>query len=958
MPAAAFAQETAGNVPQPDKSQNVPQPDKSQTDKKLNMKLSEEKEEPRASLDKEFNYTDPINYPLINDGEYVDYLWDSYGTPQHIFFENVSDSAYYTDYMNLKLYYYSDYLYSKDSILDIEYFQEEDNYLYYLGETEFDTYGYSSVYLNSDSPKADYSNEQYIYLRIGVRDSIYDSYYSDTMTFKVVNPYYNSGSNPANDDQYAVISNESVNATLSQPTGTFNVKDMEYTKDKSLTPSAYQIDMNRPFDSAANKSKVIQKSAKSGDGAYRVGDSKSFWVTDFTTNSDYQINARLAYSGTKANVWVNNYEISDAQAAQMGKEFDNKIHSSVTNNFGTESDVNQDGKVNILNFDIQDGFSGSGGYIGGYFWAGDLYNVSASNQSEIFYIDTYPAMGTGTKDVTEAYGTLAHEFQHMVNFNRNVLIEGSSSNMDTWLNEALSMAAEQVYSGVGISSRVDYYNASTSISNGHSLLNWDDNGDVLSNYSLSYLFGQYIKIQMNQGDRIFKEILQDSNNNYLAIENAAKKYISPNMTFGKLMTNFRIALLLKRPTGYYGFKGDPFFDAIEEKVYSGSSANLLGGGSIVTTFSSTEGFVVPTNKGANISYTTFPMDGSYTGDTTPPAAPTVSPVTDQDTTVKGKTEANAQITVYAGTSPIGNGFADTTGAFSISIPKQNSGTVISVTARDSAGNESTTKVTVVISYTKVNVQLNGKAFTSGYSIGGNTYVHWKALETFKIPHTYKGNGIFTIEGRSVTAQSINGGLYIAWSQLSPGKVTYQAITGGYNFIYAVPTKIQLNGKDFTGGYYKNGNTYVHWKALDTFKIPYVFKGNGVFTIEGRTVKAETINGGLYIAWNQLSPGKVTFKTLTGGGYNFIYAVPIKVQLNGKDFLQGYFKDGNTYIHWSSLKTFNIPHTFKGGVLFDIGGRSVSGEKINDAIYIRWNLIAPGKITYKTITGGYNFIYTP
>ena len=95
----------------------------------------------------------------------------------------------------------------------------------------------------------------------------------------------------------------------------------------------------------------------------------------------------------------------------------------------------------------------------------------------------------------------------MVNFNQNVLIEDSYVNMDTWLNESLSMAAEQIYSGQGLSNRINYYNVSSSIQNGHSLLYWDNSGDVLSNYSLSYLFGQYIKVQANQGDRIFKEIL-------------------------------------------------------------------------------------------------------------------------------------------------------------------------------------------------------------------------------------------------------------------------------------------------------------------------------------------------------------------------------------------------------------------------------------------------------------------
>lgn len=82
---------------------------------------------------------------------------------------------------------------------------------------------------------------------------------------------------------------------------------------------------------------------------------------NLTTNANEQINARLAYSGTKANVWVHNNEITDSDAEKLGIEFDSKIHSSVTNHFGPESDVNSDGKINILTYDIQDGFSGSGG---------------------------------------------------------------------------------------------------------------------------------------------------------------------------------------------------------------------------------------------------------------------------------------------------------------------------------------------------------------------------------------------------------------------------------------------------------------------------------------------------------------------------------------------------------------------------------------------------------------------
>jgi hypothetical protein len=344
-------------------------------------------------------------------------------------------------------------------------------------------------------------------------------------------------------------------------------------------------------------------------------------------------------------------------------------------------------------------------------------------------------------------------------------------------------------------------------------------------------------------------------------------------------------------------------------------------------------------------------------DRTAPVTPTVNDMTEKDTVVKGKTEANAQVTVYLGTTVLGTGKADASGAFSISITKQKAGSTIDVAAKDEAGNESRTTFVTKVSYSLVKIQLNGKAFTNGYFGGGTTYVHWKALEVLKIPFTYKGDGTLVINGRTVKGEHINGGLFIRWTDLAPGKVTYKAISGGFNFLYSPPVKVQLNGKDFLEGYLKNDTIYVHWSALKTFNIPYTFKGGTSFTIGGRSVTAETINGALYIRWTDLNPGKVT-STEISGGYNFIYSIPLKVQLNGQDFTQGYLKDGAAYIHWSALKTLNISYKFKGGVLFDIGGREVTGESINGGIYIRWNLLAPGKITFQAISGGYNFIYKP
>ncbi|MGI5986117.1 MAG: M30 family zinc metallopeptidase [Oscillospiraceae bacterium] len=300
--------------------------------------------------------------------------------------------------------------------------------------------------------------------------------------------------------------------------------------------------------------------------------------------------------------------VSDENAKKIGEEFDKTIYSLVTDNFYHESDVNSDSKIAILCYDIQDGFTGSGGYIGGYFYGGDLFNNSdenKSNEMELFYIDTYPAMGIdkNNPDVAKAYSTLAHEFQHMVNFNKH-RIETSIGNMDTWLNEALSMAAEHMYEGVQ-TNRISYYNRSEAVENGRSLLNWDDNNEVLANYSLSYLFSQYLRTQLEEAQpsknvKYFKEIIEDNERGYKAVENVIHKYIDKDMSFEEFMTNFRTAMLIKSNTGRFGFNGEEDFNTISTPLYLGGKKDLNGGGAIVKSISSS--FTDPADKGANIKY--------------------------------------------------------------------------------------------------------------------------------------------------------------------------------------------------------------------------------------------------------------------------------------------------------------------------------------------------------------------
>lgn len=430
-----------------------------------------------------------------------------------------------------------------------------------------------------------------------------------------------------------LVSNESTDPTAAmQSTGSLSINEnsanMDAMNSGELDPEAYRINPVIPFEPVAGQEPVNY----SLDGemqvktTYQVNDTKSFIVDKESTSAT--ITGRCAYNGTNVQVWVDNdanakVKLTNAQAQPIGEEFDSKIYSLVTSNFYDAPNVDGDGKIAILCFDIADSYTVPGtGYTAGFFYGGDLYKNSQlslknSNEMEIFYADTYPTMiknpsnpNYGDPDVTKVYSTLAHEFQHMVNFNCNQLVETDPKDMDIWLNEALSLAAENMYNGTQ-TNRISYYNSSSAIQNGHSLLSWQNGSEVLANYSLSYLFSQYLRTQVDQklatgksvegGDaKIFNEIITNDKEDFSAVEAVITTRIDTNLTFAQFMTNFRAAMLLKADSGPYGFNNEAGFEAILTPLYSGGAINLKGGGAVVKSISSP--FTDPENGGGNITY--------------------------------------------------------------------------------------------------------------------------------------------------------------------------------------------------------------------------------------------------------------------------------------------------------------------------------------------------------------------
>jgi large repetitive protein len=622
--------------------------------------------------------------PTVLNGRKIGTLIDSYNNRQELYY----DSPLKNPNKLKQIFEFSlrSEATRKDQFAAVEIYKNINGTLTPFDYNEYDlnksTKFESHIYL-SDLKGTEF---KYLYFRVGLFRDMESEYYSDVAFFKILTLPTSPRPNIM-EGSYVLFTNESTDPNKSMNTGKLNFNSDFYSQNKNLRLQAYQMDMNKPFKVDNIRKNLYKKNISKSSVQYELGSSKEFWAYNHEKDEDYKLNAKLMYSGSKVNVWVHNNEITEGNAKQLGEEFDNRIYSSVINHFGPASDVDGDGKINLLCFDIQDGFEDNGGFIGGYFNQMDVYDVDKSNKSELLYIDTYPALGKNKNELTYAFSTIAHELQHLVNYNQNVLIEGDPDGMDVWLDEALSMAAEQIYKGTGLSDRIDYYNESFSIAKGHSLLYWDYNGDTLANYSLSYLFGQYLKTQAKQGDSIFKELLKDPNNNYKAVENVVKKYVDPTLTFGKFSTHFRAALLLKESSGLNGFNGDFIASNLHPRLYAGTMKDLRGGGAVLVKIDPQDGFYKPESISSDMTYTVLSTNG-IPASQIPVHKLKVDPVGEIDEVITGIGYANGKVTVRLdsfSSAVLGEFSTGFDGKFSIKIPKQAVGKLIYVYTQSAAG---------------------------------------------------------------------------------------------------------------------------------------------------------------------------------------------------------------------------------------------------------------------------------
>jgi len=154
---------------------------------------------------------------------------------------------------------------------------------------------------------------------------------------------------------------------------------------------------------------------------------------------------------------------TQAQMDSITSEFDNVTYPTDAAYFNTPTDIDGNGRVIMLftgeiNKLTPPNQPAGTGFIAGFFFAGDFFppvgnsqaqGCAESNQAEVFYLLSPDPTGLKFGNVRTASsvrqgtrGTIAHEFQHMINAGNRFQNPQVSAFEATWLDEALAHFAE------------------------------------------------------------------------------------------------------------------------------------------------------------------------------------------------------------------------------------------------------------------------------------------------------------------------------------------------------------------------------------------------------------------------------------------------------------------------------------------------------------------------------------
>ena len=320
-----------------------------------------------------------------------------------------------------------------------------------------------------------------------------------------------------------------------------------------------------------------------------VGDIRNFYITAYgsvATTTAYPnnfIKARCVGVSDQLYIYVDTSIVSPdyGLVSDIRLKFEEGIAASVRDAYGNEPAKGPDNDTHLtilLTNAMREG-------IIGLFYGADLYGnnpldiqLRESNTRKIIYV-RYSS--SGLTDVVR-YGTIAHEFQHMVNFYQKRLAMNGFE--ETWLAEGQAKYAEDI-AGYGISAgdantaQIIKMMQAQAAFNNMSLTTWYG----IESYGLSYLFVRFLAEANRYGTtsrEITRALSTSTRVGYRAIEAIT------NEPFSRTLGRFYLSLLLNRYTstvsGDYGIKGLNLSGTNAGVQLIGMPVTTIGGSAIST----------------------------------------------------------------------------------------------------------------------------------------------------------------------------------------------------------------------------------------------------------------------------------------------------------------------------------------------------------------------------------------
>lgn len=288
--------------------------------------------------------------------------------------------------------------------------------------------------------------------------------------------------------------------TEPRPTPTDEIMDGSQETLRTLAEAQVPINDLRDLAQRLKGIRNIPETMPNPDIPYEISARRNFWVINHDTNRFKQIDATLQYANEIMYFWVEDgVAFRKDEAKILLDEFRDEIYPTNRQFFGSEwsPGIDQDPKIYLIYTRYL------GARIAGSFGPLDELPRAAheySNMFEGFMVASSQKLGD-----TYTFGTLAHEFQHMIHWFQD-------RNEDSWLNEGFSELAVDL-NGYGSGDKAFLY----ALEPDTMLTDWPNDPDQTSiHYGVAYMFVKYFLGRF--GDTATQALVAEKSNGLASVD--------------------------------------------------------------------------------------------------------------------------------------------------------------------------------------------------------------------------------------------------------------------------------------------------------------------------------------------------------------------------------------------------------------------------------------------------------